>query len=179
MAPNGEGAPESTAAPNSGSNLLRITVECDHCWSSTRVVERISWNAPFPQQQKNRPIQPGSGSRLLTINRRPVQLLYKPGMFGVVDPTLTHRYNAVRSHRKGANNSGVQDCLRRTNRNRRIRTKTATNRIPQTKIKKGDNQHTYDTCTYVLDTYRVLNESQKKRNRGEETAQYPHENVQQ
>ena len=27
--------------------------------------------------------------------------------------TLSHRYNAVRGHRTGSNNSGVEDCLRR------------------------------------------------------------------
>ena len=31
----------------------------------------------------------------------------------VVVITLTHRYNAVRGHRTGSNNSGVEDYLRR------------------------------------------------------------------
>ena len=37
----------------------------------------------------------------------------------VVVLTLTHRYNAVRGHRPGSNNSGAEDYLRRkTNKNR-------------------------------------------------------------
>ena len=38
----------------------------------------------------------------------------------VVVLTLTHRYNAVRGHRTGSNNSGPENYLRRkTNKNRR------------------------------------------------------------
>ena len=37
----------------------------------------------------------------------------------VVGLTLTHRYNAVRGHRTGSNNSGVEDYIRRKNKNRR------------------------------------------------------------
>ena len=54
----------------------------------------------------------------------------------VVFLTLTHRYNAVRGHRTGSNNSGAEDYIRRkTNeKQKKIHTITETSRIPQTKI---------------------------------------------
>ena len=56
----------------------------------------------------------------------------------VVVVTLTHRYNAVRGHRTGSNNSRAEDYLRgKTNKKQKIiHTITETNRIPQTKIKR-------------------------------------------
>ena len=61
---------------------------------------------------------------------RPPELALKGGYIVVVVLTLTHRYNAVRGHRTGSNNSGAEDYLRRkTNKNRRTRTIAETNRI--------------------------------------------------
>ena len=59
-------------------------------------------------------------------------------MLVVVVLAFTHRYNAVRGHRTGSNNSGAEDYLRKkTNKNRKIiHTITETNRMPQTKMKR-------------------------------------------
>ena len=56
----------------------------------------------------------------------------------LVVPTLTHRYNAVRGHRSGSNNSGAEDYLRRktSQKPKVIHTITETSRIPQTKLKR-------------------------------------------
>ena len=50
---------------------------------------------------------------------------------------LPHGYNAVRGHRTGSNNSGGEDYLRRktSKKQKIVHTITATNGIPQTKIK--------------------------------------------
>ena len=79
----------------------------------------------------------------------------------VVILTLTHRYNAVRGHRKGSNNSGAKDYLRRkiNKKQRIIHTTTETNRTPQAK-KKVISSRAYNT---YQDTYEchMLSESQQ------------------
>ena len=57
---------------------------------------------------------------------------------GVVVLTLTHRYNAVRGHMTGSNNSRAEDYLKmKTNEKQKIIHRiTETNRIPQRKIKR-------------------------------------------
>ena len=65
---------------------------------------------------------------------------YVPGtrVSCVVVLTLTHRYNAVRGHRTGSNNSGAQDYPRsKTSKKQKIiHAITETIRKPQTKIKR-------------------------------------------
>ena len=56
----------------------------------------------------------------------------------VVLTLLTHRYEAVRGHRTGSNNSGAEDYLRRKTHKTEDNTHkiTETDRIPQTEKKK-------------------------------------------
>ena len=70
-----------------------------------------------------------SNSRTNTIR------MWLPLVDVIVVLTLSHRYNAVRGHRTGSNNSGAEDYLRRkTNTKQKIiHTVTKTDRIPQTK----------------------------------------------
>ena len=51
------------------------------------------------------------GSNRLSIDLEPIV----QGVLVVVVLTSTHRYNAVRGHRTGSNNSGAEDYLRRKN----------------------------------------------------------------
>ena len=63
---------------------------------------------------------------------RPPELALKGGYIVVVVLTLTHRYNAVRGHRTGSDNSEAEDYFRRkTNKKQKIiHTTTETNRLP-------------------------------------------------
>ena len=77
--------------------------------------------------------------------------------------TLIYRYSAARGHRKGSNNSGAEDYLRRkTNKQNIVHTITETNRIPQTKVKRWD-QRTYVSryISYHM-SYHMLDDSQQK-----------------
>ena len=62
----------------------------------------------------------------------------RSGIHSPVVLTLTHRYNAIRGHRTGSNNSRAEDYLKmKTNEKQKIIHRiTETNRIPQRKIKR-------------------------------------------
>ena len=65
--------------------------------------------------------------------------------------TSTNCYNAVRGHRTGSNNSGVEDYLRRTNANKRWYAQKLTRIVNLRQDYKGE---------IVWDTYHTLNELQ-------------------
>ena len=76
----------------------------------------------------------------------------------VVVLTITHRYNAVRGHRTGSNNSGAEYYLRRsTNKNRRWCTQQLKN-ILYLRRKKVRSAY----VRIEIHIYHMLNESQQK-----------------